>query len=337
MGTVFVVVPNWNGGKKLSKCIDSLLAQSLEANMIVVDNASSDESVKLMEEDYPQVILIKNKRNLGFAGGVNTGIKYALASSAKYIALLNNDAAADKDWLKNLADFMDSHSSAGIATSKIIDASGKNLDSTGEMYSLWGLPYPRGRGEPTDDKYDNDTWVFGASGGASIYRAKMFNEIGLFDKDFFLYYEDVDLSFRAQLAGWKVAYVPSAVVHHEIGASAGPIKGLTTYQTMKNLPMLFWKNVPWGLMPKMLLRFKLAYLAILLSAVRRGQGGAALRGVGRYLLLIPKKTIQRRLIQRKRKMSPEYLETIIAHDLPPGAARLRALRAGWWKLRGKSA
>src|SRR6201999_312952 len=94
------------------------------------------------------------------------------------------------------------------------------------------------------DKYDKQTAVFVASGGASLYRIKMLQEIGLFDEDFFAYYEDVDLSFRAQLAGWKVAYAPRAVAYHQIGATSGHIKGFTTYQTIKNLPLLFYKNVP---------------------------------------------------------------------------------------------
>ncbi len=127
-----------------------------------------------------------------------------------YIGLFNNDAVADKDWLKNLTQVLDENSDTGIVTCKLVDANNQHLDSTGDIYTVWGLPFPRGRGEPVSTKYDDKTDIFAASGGASLYRTKMLEEIGLFDEDFFAYYEDVDLSFRAQLAGWKVKYAPTS-------------------------------------------------------------------------------------------------------------------------------
>ena len=216
-----------------------------------------------------------------------------------------------------------------------MDIDKKNLDSTGEQYTTWGLPFPRGREEPVSDKYDQDITVFGASGGASLYRTKMLKEIGLFDEDFFAYYEDVDISFRAQLAGWKIVYQPKAEVYHQIGATSSRIKDFTTYQTLKNLPMLFWKNVPWALMPRMLPRFSLAYWGIFFSAVKRRQGMAAAQGMSAFLLLFPKKTFQRYSIRRNRVVSVRYIDSILIHDLPPNAAKLHSLRSRWWKIRGK--
>jgi GT2 family glycosyltransferase len=199
------------------------------------------------------------------------------------------------------------------------------------------LPYPRGRGEKISNEYDNVTAVFGASGGASIYRVKMLEQIGLFDEDFFAYYEDVDLSFRAQLAGWKVAYVPGAVVYHQIGATSSRVPDFTTYQTLKNLPMLMWKNVPWRLMPKVWWRFELAYTLIVIRALSRGQFGAVFKGLVMWIVLSPKKFYQRHQIQKRRKVTIEYLNSMITQDLPPNAHSLRKLRAQWWKLRGKHA
>jgi GT2 family glycosyltransferase len=336
MQKYYIVIPNWNGVDYIEACLKSLLAQSLEAGIIVVDNNSTDGSVELIEEKYSQVILVKNKINQGFAGGVNAGIRYALKLDAKYIALFNNDAVADKKWLENLVAYLDSHPKVGIAASRIVSSGKKDLDSTGELYTTWGLPFPRGRGEPIDSDY-KEGLVFGASGGASLYRSKMLKEVGLFDKDFFAYYEDVDLSFRAQLAGWRVGYTPSAIAHHEIGATSDKIKDFTTYQTMKNLPMLFWKNVPRSLMLPMLPRFKLAYFGIFMSAVRRGQGWPALKGTLHFLLLLPKKLFQRRQIQKNRKVEAEYIESILTYDLPPGAKKLRWLRSKWWGLLRKKA
>ena len=329
---VYVVIPNWNGANRLRACLDSLRPQSQEHQIIVVDNGSVDESVELIERHYPKVHLIRHSRNRGFTGGVNPGIEYAIEQGAAYVALLNNDAVAENNWLKNLVAFLDNHTEAGIATSKICDTKKTHLDSTGDIYTTWGLPYPRGRGEAYSSKYDKDVWVFGASGGASLYRIKMLNEIGLFDQDFFAYYEDVDISFRAQLAGWKVGYVPQAKVYHEIMATSSRIKGFATYHTIKNLPMLFWKNVPAGLMPEILPRFLLLYLSITASALSRGQFVPVIKGVGVSILLWPKKMLQRYKIQRNKKVSREYISSIIMHNLPPNAHKLRRLRDGWWRL-----
>jgi GT2 family glycosyltransferase len=335
MQKAYVVIPNLNGAERIGKTLDSLLGQSQRAEIIVVDNASSDGSAELIEAKYPQVILLKNNHNLGFAGGVNPGIRYAMEQGAEYVALLNNDAVVEKQWLKHLVAFLGAHPKAGIATSKMIDAQKHTIDSTGESYTIWGLPYPRGRGEPAGEQYDYEQWVFGASGGASLYRVKMLEQIGLFDEDFFAYYEDVDLSFRAQLAGWKVGYMPQAIVHHKIGATSNQVKGLYTYHTLKNLPLLLWKNVPWALMPKIWPRLVVAYLSFVAATLGRGQFGPLLKGLFMGTILWPKKMVERHKIQKARKVSPAYINSIITHDLPTNAARLRGLRAKWWRLRGK--
>ncbi|HSW85265.1 MAG TPA: glycosyltransferase family 2 protein [Candidatus Saccharimonadales bacterium] len=333
---VVVVVPNWNGEDRLKTCLDSLLAQSLKTHIIVVDNASTDGSRDLLKK-YPDIEVIKHSVNKGYAGGVNAGFKRALEMSATYVAAFNNDAVADKDWLKNLVSYHDAHSKVGIAASKVIDEKGKHIDSTGDQYTVWGLPYPRGRGESEIDKYDSETEIFGASGAASLYRASMLEEIGLLDEDFFAYYEDVDLSFRAQLAGYKVIYVPESEVHHSIGATSQKIKGFTTYQTMKNLQLLMYKNVPRKHMYKVCWRFTLASSLFLLRAISRGQGWPAIKGdlKGSYLLL--KKHSARKQIQGSRKVSDEYIWSVMTHDLPPNAKALRSLRAKWWKVTGKKA
>ena len=325
MQKVYVVIPNWNGADRIRACLDSLLAQTQEHQIIVVDNGSADGSVELIEKDYADVVLIKHKRNLGFTGGVNAGIKYAIGQGAQYVALLNNDAVAEKTWLKQLVEFLDYNAKAGIATSKICDDKKTHLDSTGDLYTIWGLPYPRGRGEEYGDKYDDENWVFGASGGASLYRVKMLERIGFFDNDYFAYYEDVDISFRAQLAGWKVGFVHKAVVYHEIGATSGAIKGFTTYQTMKNLPILFWKNVPVGLFIKILPRFTVLYFSIYFSAIARGQFWPATKGLLVSLALWPKKLAQRYKIQTGKKVTTAYIDSIIVQDLPPNARKLRKL------------
>lgn len=329
---VSVVVPNWNGKKVITDCLDSLLTQSFNARILVVENASTDGSLEFLQQKYPQVTVLVNQKNLGFAGGVNTGIRQAIEDGDEFVALINNDAVADKNWLKHLVHDMRANSDTGISTCKLLDASGKHIDSTGEMYTNWGLPYPRGRGEAVSDHYDDRVEVFAASGGASLYRVKMLQEIGLFDEDFFAYYEDVDLSFRAQLAGWKVRYVPEAEAYHQIGATSGKIKGFTTYQTMKNLPLVVYKNVPRKLLWRVGPRYLLSHYLFFARAVSRGQGMTALKGDSKATALFFKKRKDRRRIQQTRKVSDDYIWAILTHDLPPNAKALRKLRATWWKL-----
>jgi GT2 family glycosyltransferase len=327
MEKVFIVIPNWNGKDTLPACLDSLLAQTQKARILVVENGSTDGSLDLLHSNYPSIDLVVNTRNLGFAGGVNSGIKRAIELGAKYVALFNNDAVADKNWLKELIQALDNHTEAGSATCKLLSADKKHIDSTGDFYTTWGLPYPRGRGEPASDKYDTETEVFGASGGASLYRVKMLQEIGLFDEDFFAYYEDVDLSFRAQLAGWKVIYVPKAEAYHQQGVTSGKIKGFTTYQTFKNYPMLLIKNVPFRLLPGVFIRFEIAYSAIFISSIQQGRMWPALKGFLRSQVLLPKKLWERQRIQERRKVPVSYINSLLVHDLPPNAAKLRKLRS----------
>ncbi len=334
MSRVAIVVPNWNGADSLAGCLDSLLGQSDKAHIIVVDNGSRDGSLKLLEK-YPAVEIIKHEHNLGFAGGVNSGFRKAMTDGCTYVATLNNDAVADKHWLKYLVAALDDNPKLGIVTSKILNADGTALDSTGDYYTVWGLPYPRGRGETDLGKYDDATEVFGASGGASLYRVKLLEEIGLFDEDFFAYYEDVDLSFRAQLAGWKVGFVPDAVVNHQIGATSSKLKGFTTYQTMKNLPLLLSKNVPRRYFYRVGWRFMLARFLFFGRAISRGQGWPALKGDAVSTWLLFRKSKARRRVQEHKKVSDEYIWGLVIHDLPPNAHALRKLRASWWRLRGK--
>jgi GT2 family glycosyltransferase len=330
-----VVVPNWNGKTTLGACLDSLIAQSYKTDIIVVDNGSNDGSLEFIEKKYPDVIVVSNKRNLGFAGGVNSGINKAFELGSEYIALFNNDAVADKDWLAQLVKVLETENKVGIVTCKLVSGDGRQIDSTGDLYTNWGLPFPRGRGEESGTQYDNKLDVFAASGGASLYRTSMLKKIGLFDKDFFAYYEDVDISFRAQLAGWKVRYSPKSLAYHETGTTSGQIKGFTTYQAMKNLPWLFWKNVPMRYLFIVGWRFNLSYIGFYFSAISRGQFWPATKGLAVSFLYSPKKLVQRWRIQSSKKVTSSYIWNIMTHDLPSNARDLRKIRSKWWKLTGK--
>lgn len=336
--TIAVVVPNWNGADMVGRAIKGLCTQSKKHTIIVVDNGSTDDSLELLRPLAKQknIVLIEHAKNTGFTGAVNAGINYALSHNFWAVALLNNDAVPEKDWLQHLAERLESNPKIGIVTCKLLSADGKTIDSTGDQLSTWGLPHARGRDEQTSDTYDQNNRILAASGGASLYRCVMFKQIGLFDQDYFAYYEDIDISLRARLQAWEVYFEPRAVAYHQTGSTSGRIKGFTTYQTMKNLPMLILKNLPTRLLLPMIPRFSLAYTMFFGRAITDGRGWPALKGWLMSLVLLPKNLIHRLRIQRHRTIEPAELDELLLHDLPPNATKLRALRSFWQRLRGKS-
>lgn len=329
MNRVAVVVLNWNGIADTLDCLASLQHQSYKNfTIVVIDNGSTDNSCKVLSEYQSRhsgnVDVVYNPENFGFAGGVNTGIEWALNGDYEYVALFNNDATADKDWLTNLVTATQPKE-IGISTGLLLHGDGKTIDSTGDWYSTWGLPFPRNRNDKTAEAYSSGL-VFSASGGASLYKTAMLREIGLFDEDFFAYYEDTDISFRAQLAGWKVAYTNKAIAYHKQGATSKKIPGFAVYQTFKNLPLLFIKNVPRGLLFSVGIRFYFAYVLMFFNAIAKGSGKPAVKGVWQSFILGFKKLSERREIQSSKQVTTKYIKSMLWPDLPPDQTGIRKLR-----------
>jgi GT2 family glycosyltransferase len=318
MNRVAIVVPNWNGADLLRVCIDSLLSQTYKKiSIIIVENGSVDESMDILKTYGNKITVLPQKNNLGFAGGVNVGINYALENNFKYLALFNNDARAEKKWIENLVNVLDDDNKVGIVTSKIlIDNTGK-LDSTGDWFTTTGMPFPRGRGEIDKEQYDNETLVFGASGGASLYRTSLFKDIGLFDEDFFAYYEDVDISFRAQLRGWLIKYEPTAVVYHKLSATSNKLGYFAIKQSARNFWLLFIRNVPTPLLFRYLPSALYRYARMFAARLLKGGFGSFFSGFIQALILLPKKISERRTIQKGRVVSIEYLVSVIHKGKPP--------------------
>ncbi len=314
---VKVIVPNWNGVAFLSECLNSIGSQVGKDGIIVVDNGSVDGSIEIVENKFPDVQLIKLDKNYGFAGGVNRGIEAAIIDGATYIALFNNDAIAEPNWLQNLVARMDASPKAAIVTSKILHLDDKRLDSTGDFYSVYGFSFPRGRDEEDSGQYDNDTNVFAASGGASLYRVSALKEIGLFDEAFFAYYEDVDISFRARLAGWEVLYEPAAIVRHAIGGTSSKYGNFTRFHTIKNFFYLYYKNMPVKLYLKYLPKFMFAYVLLLGKDILKLRLGTHLRAVGVALAHLPEMAVKRHGIQSRRKITVSQLDTMLYKEMPP--------------------
>lgn len=235
---VSVIIVNWNGKHLLKGCLDSLRCQVFtDFEVIVVDNGSTDGSCQYVAQEYPEVKFISSARNLGFAGGNNLGI---VESQAKYIALLNNDARAGKFWLSSLVVAAEQKPETGMFASLITRTNGK-IDSAGCTVYPDGIGVCRGRGGYVH-QYNRPAYVTFPSGCAALYRRDMLDQIGLFDERFFMYCEDTDLGLRAQRAGWKCLYVPTAKVEHLYSQSTGAYSLKKLFYVERNRLLLVLKN-----------------------------------------------------------------------------------------------
>lgn len=335
MNRLAIIVLNWNNATDTIECVSSLLKNSQDYQIVVVDNGSNRPDKTRLEsflENKKGIILLLNQQNLGFAGGVNTGIQWAIDHEIEAVALLNNDAIAEHGWAKELVSAMDINS-ASVVTGLLLNTKGKKIDSTGEQYSIWGMPFPRNRGDKVDQAPESG-YVFGATGGATLYRTSLFKDVGLFDESFFAYYEDVDISFRAQLAGHKVFFTNKAVAYHKQGATSKKIPGFTVYQTFKNIPLLFIKNVPTKLFFPIGVRLFTLYWLIFANAIKNGTGWYAFKGwLASVWYFWTKSLWERFTIQDNKKVTSDYIKSLLWQDLPPDQTGMRKLRS---KFTGRS-
>jgi GT2 family glycosyltransferase len=216
---VSIVIPNYNGEKYIIDCIASIYDQvNNKRNIIVVDNRSTDSSVALIKSRYPEIRIIENNKNLGFAAAVNQGIR---ASESEYVILLNNDAFARDGFVQALVECVEKDSNIFSAGAKMLRYSEPGIiDNAGDELTVLGWAYKCGDGRPSEE-FNKERRIFSACAGAAIYRRKIFEEIGYFDESFFAYLEDVDIGFRANLHGYKNLFCPTAEVEHIGSATSG--------------------------------------------------------------------------------------------------------------------
>lgn len=314
-GRVSVVIPNWNGKRFLNGCLDSLLAQSYpDVEIVVVDNGSRDGSIELLQSAYPQVKLCRFAHNTGFSVAVNRGIA---ESSGEYIALLNNDTVVDANWLSEMVAVLNQRPELGSCGCKMLAYDDHSLlDGAGDGYRRGGLPGRIGHREIDLGQFDEPRLILGACGGAALYRRNLFADIGVFDEDYFAYLEDVDLGLRAQSAGYKCLYVPTAIMYHlGCGTTGSGYHPLVVSLSAQNNFNTIVKNIPGRLLLEFLpqiLYWQLYYLAVVI--VRGGQLWPWLKGTGKALCMLPKMLRKRRLIKQKRRVSSKYLKQIIVQS-----------------------
>ncbi len=306
-----VIIPNWNGARHLPTCLNALRCQTYpHLEVIVVDNASTDESPVLVQRDYPEVQLIRLDYNRGLTGGVNRGIQLA---QGDVIAPLNNDTEATPDWAEALMTALLNHPDAGMAASKMLLFDRRDtLHSAGDAYGMDGIPVNRGVWQPDQKQFDDDEYIWGGCGGAVAYRRAMLDDIGLFDEDLFMYCEDVDLNWRAQLAGYRCVFAPQAVVYHHLSATGGG--EIASFYPGRNTVWVLVKNYPGELLRRHWRAVVGAQLGIAWAALKawRGQSARArLRGQLAALIGLPGWLRKRREVQARRRVSPEAIDRLL--------------------------
>ena len=312
-GLVSVVIPNLNKKELLQSCLQSLAAQDYpDMEIIVVDNGSTDGAPDMVGDEFPDVRLIRFDWNRGFSAAVNAGID---ASSGRLVALINNDADADLRWLSELVAASERHPDAGFFASKILLYSDKQtIDTFGDGFTAAGFGYKRGWGEASE-KYGKEEGVFGACGGAAMYRMSMLRDIIVhgeyFDKDFFAYGEDLDLSLRANLFGYRCIAVPSAVVYHRMRATGGRGAELPLFLSHRNFMLAVMKNFPAVLILKNL--FNIACFLLLAAAVDVLQNRRLLypRSYLAALKMWPAMKEKRRMIQSAKRVNASSFSQLL--------------------------
>lgn len=312
-----IVVINYNGKEFIIECLKALERQAFkDFEVIVVDNNSADNSlyeIRSFLKGSPLTTLVKLiplDRNLGFTGGNIVGLKHANADS-KYIALLNPDANADSYWLQELIKAMESYPEVGICASKMIVYGTDVIDSAGDGYATLLKGFKQGEGD-NSERFNRQEYVFGACAGAALYRRKMLDEIGFFDEDFFLIHEDTDLNFRAQLSGWKVLYVPRAIVCHKVRSSIGHMSDTAIYYTLRNSECVWIKNLPLLVFIRCLPGFIVRMITeFIYFAIKHKRLRLYFRAKVDVLRALPGMLKKRAVLMKNRKVTNGYLISIM--------------------------
>jgi GT2 family glycosyltransferase len=330
LGAISVVVVNWNRRNLLRSCLQSLTRQNWNQpfEVVVIDNGSDDASPEMVLEEYAKstkfrLELIRNPENRGFCAANNQGFA---VSDSEFVALLNNDAEAEPEWLAKLATAFDRGPDVGMAASKIlVYEDPRRIDKAGHLIYPDGQNRGRGSGELDQGQYDRVEEVLWPDGCAAMYRRAMLDEIGGFDEDFFAYADDAELGLRGRIAGWKCLYIPDAVVRHHRGATLGVRSSRRLELIERNRVLLAVKLFPWSL-----LWWNGVYYAMRLGggvwAAITGQGEvgkypgvggklraalALLKGDWQALPLMPRMLAKRREVERIRKLSPREVRKLI--------------------------
>ena len=305
---VSIVIVNWNGLRFLDACLTAVAAQEgVAAETILVDNGSTDGSAAHVAGRFPWVRVVALQTNLGFAGGNNAGVRQA---RGRFVAFLNNDTIPDRDWLQRLMAGTGGDETV-LATSRIVYLHDRGvIDSAGDGMVRFGGAFKRHHGGSVETSPASGE-VFGVCGAACLIARRVFDELGGFDESFFVSHEDVDLSYRARLRGYRCRYVADAVVAHHGSATLGRSSGSAVFHGQRNLEWVYLKNTPLSLLIWTLPGHVVYTAAAALHFGRAGLLGAFVRAKAAALAGLPRVLRQRRDVQRNRRVDADAIWALL--------------------------
>jgi GT2 family glycosyltransferase len=307
-----IIIVNWNGRRFLAPCLDAVRAQAgVTHETILVDNGSEDGSVAFVRQHYPWVRVVALQRNRGFAGGNNAG---AAVAEGRELVFLNNDTEAGPGWLRALCAGVDEPAGVLLASSRVVYMHDPDvLDSAGDGVLRWGGAFKWHHGAPVTAAPESRE-VFAVCGAACLVRRRVFEELGGFDDTFFASHEDVDLSYRARLRGYRCRYVADAVVRHHGSATLGRLSEFAVFQGQRNLEWMYLKNTPGRLLARTLPGHAVYTAAAAVHFARTGHLGTFLRAKAAALAGLPRVWRARRAVQAARVVPAGAIAALLERD-----------------------
>jgi GT2 family glycosyltransferase len=318
---VSVIVLNWNGRAHLEHCLPALAGQSYrDFETIVVDNASTrDDSVEFVRARFPWARVVALSENRGFSGGNLAGLEVAVGD---YVVLLNNDTRPEPDWLERLVACADVRPGAGIVAAHLLSWDGARTDSAGDGCRVTGRGFARHRGGDAASAPESGP-CFGACAGAALYRRELIEDVGFLDAEFFLNFEDTDLSVRARLRGWQAWFCREARVRHRVSASQGAWSPWNAFYGARNHLWVCAKNMPAWLLVKYapLTLAEVIFLGV--RAARHGRLRDYVRGLVEALRGLGPQLAKRRVNLAARRVAVREFDRMLSAPDP----------AAWWRRR----
>lgn len=307
-----IIVLNWNGQRFLRRCLDAVAAQTYQDfEVIVLDNASTDQSQEGIEVGWPGFQPVLFKENLGFSRANNIGAQIA---RGKWLAFLNNDAFPDQDWLECLARAIEEYPQAAFFSSRLLYADQPDLvQGSGDVVHISGFAWSRDNNSSLKQSHQVSDEVFSPSAAAALYRRDAFLQVGGFDETFISHLEDVDLGFRLRLYGYRCWYIPEAVVHHIGSASFGRESDRTIYQVQRNVVWAYVKNMPGPLYWRYLPAHLFSNLVFLVYYTLRGQTNPVFRAKWDAIRGLAQAKARRQEIQKSSTVAPEEISRMLDH------------------------
>lgn len=302
-----VIIPNYNGIEYLRQCLLSLQnCQPQNFHTIVVDNGSTDGSVELLKNEFPQVESLFLSENTGFAPAVNRGLEH---TKTPYALLLNNDTTVEPDFVKQMELALEKQTNAFSISAKMVMMQDHTLlDGAGDLYCALGWAFALGKGKKASDFYTKPARIFSSCGGAVIYRMDVIHEIGMFDENHFAYLEDVDLGYRAKIHGYQNYYEPAAVCYHAgSGFSGSRYNEFKVKLSSRNSIYLILKNMPVLQIIINLPFLLLGFLTKIAFFVKKGYGYTYCKGLKNGFALYFSKEGKKHKVPFKMKHLPHYI------------------------------